>query len=208
MFDIFEELAAIRRQVGRDDTADTVTVTVRRTYRADADDVWEALTTPERLGRWFSPVTGDLKPRGTFHIEGNASGEIMVCDRPAVLQGTFGGPESIVEVRLHEQGAETTVELTHTVPLAMAGSGAGALFVGPGWDGMLLGLSGFLRGDAVGDPVVWANTPEVIEFNKGAISSWTEVVEGSGTATADDIAGAREAAVAQYTTMPSDEAVG
>jgi hypothetical protein len=36
----------------------------------------------------------------------------------------------------------------------------------------------------------------------GSIDGWTEAVDSSGAASADGIAGAREAAVAQYTTVP------
>ena len=203
MFDMVEELAAIHRNVERDDSGETVTVTLTRTYAADAEDVWDALTSPERLPRWFFPVSGELKVGGSFQLEGNAGGEIRRCDTPTWLQVTFGGPDSILDVRLAETGDTTTLELTHTVPLAMAGSGAGALFVGPGWDGALLGLGIHLRGVAVGDPLEAANSPQVIEFNRGSISKWTETIESSGTASADEIAGAREAAVAQYTTLPS-----
>ena len=203
MFDLLEELAAIHRNVARDDAGDTVAVTLTRAYDAHAEDVWDALTNPERLPRWFYPVSGDLTVGGAFQFEGNAGGEIRRCDRPTQLQVTFGGPDSVVDLRLSTDGDTTTVKLTHTVPLAMAGSGAGALFVGPGWDGALLGLGIHLRGEAVGDPLEAANSPEVIEFNRGSISRWTEAVESSGTASAEEVAGAREAAVAQYTTVPS-----
>lgn len=203
MFDMVEELAAIHRSVVRDDTGDTVSVKLTRTYDADAEDVWDALTNPERLPRWFYPISGELEVGGTFQFEGNAGGEILSCDRPTMLRVTFGGPDSIVDLRLVEAGDQTTVEFAHTVPLAMAGSGAGALFVGPGWDGALLGLGIHLRGQSEGDPLEAANSPEVIEFNRGSIASWTETIESSGTATAEEIAGAREVAVAQYTMLPS-----
>jgi uncharacterized protein YndB with AHSA1/START domain len=203
MFDMVEELAAIHRGVVRDGTGDTVSVALTRTYDADADDVWDALTNPERLPRWFYPVTGELKVGGDFQFQGNAGGEILRCDRPSWLQVSFGGPDSIVDVRLVAIDDRTTVELVHTVPLAMAGSGAGALFVGPGWDGALLGLGIHLRGETVGNPLEAANSPEVIEFNRGSISRWTEAIESSGTASAEEIAGARDVAVAQYTTLPS-----
>jgi uncharacterized protein YndB with AHSA1/START domain len=203
MFDMLEELAAIHRGVSRDDTGGTVSITLSRTYGADAEDVWDALTNPGRLPRWFYPVSGDLRVGGTFQFEGNAGGDIRRCDRPSALQVTFGGPESVVDLRLTASGDTTTLELTHTVPLAMAGSGAGALFVGPGWDGALLGLGIHLRGGVTGDPLEAANSPEVIEFNRGSITRWTDTVEGSGTADAEAIAGAREIAVAQYTTVPS-----
>jgi len=199
---MFEELAAIHRDVVRDDGGETVSLKLARTYEAHAEDVWDALTNPERLPRWFYPISGDLRLGGSFQFEGNAGGEIRQCDRPNRLQVTFGGPDSVVEVGLSESGATTTVELTHTVPLAMAGSGAGALFVGPGWDGALLGLGIHLRGEAVGDPLEAANSPEVVEFNRGSIARWVWVIESSGTATAEEITGAREAAVAQYTVVP------
>jgi hypothetical protein len=203
MFDIVEELAAIHRSVARDGKGDTVSVSITRAYDADAEDVWDALTSPERLPRWFFPVSGDLEVGGRYQLEGNADGEIRRCDRPTRLQVTFGGPESILDLRLAVVGEQTTLELTHTVPLAMAGSGAGALFVGPGWDGALLGLGLHLRGRSVGDPLELANSPEVIKFNRGSIERWTDAVESSDTASAEEIAGAREAAVAQYTTVPA-----
>ena len=203
MFDLIEELAAIHRLVEVDGTSETVSVSLSRTYQADAEDVWDALTNPERLPRWFYPISGDLTVGGSFQLEGNAGGDVRRCDKPTWLQVTFGGPDSVVDVRLAEVDHSTTVELTHSVPLAMAGSAAGALFVGPGWDGALLGLGIHLSGQAVGDPLEAANSPEVIEFNRGSIDRWTEAAQTSGAATAEEIAGAREVAVAQYTTLPS-----
>ena len=98
--------------------------------------------------------------------------------RPAdVAPGDVRRPGQRPRRALAETGDKTTVELTHTVPLAMAGSGAGALFVGPGWDGALLGLGIHLRGLSVGDPLEAANSPEVIEFNSGSISRWTEAID-------------------------------
>lgn len=203
MFDLLEELTAIHRSVARDERAETVSVTVSRTYDADRDDVWDALTNPERIPRWFYPINGELEPGGSFQLVGHAGGEIRRCDRPTALQVTFGGPDSVLDVRLTEEPGGTTLELVHTVPIAMAGSGAGALFVGPGWDGALLGLGLHLRDQLVGDPLEVADSPEVIEFNRGSIDRWTEAIESSSTASAEEIAGAREAAVAQYTVVPS-----
>jgi len=202
MFDLLEELAAIHRSVATDTAAETVSVVLSRTYRAHADDVWDALTNPERIPRWFYPISGDLRVGGSFQLEGNAGGEILRCDPPTALEVTFGGPQSVVRVLLAESDGATTLELTHSVPLAMAGSGAGALFVGPGWDGALLGLDMHVRGAAIGDPLAMANSPEVVEFNKGSIEQWTKAIESSGTATSEEIAGGRQAALAQYTVQP------
>jgi uncharacterized protein YndB with AHSA1/START domain len=202
MFDKGQELAAIERAVALDD--ESVSVLLERRYDADAADVWAALTNPERLPQWFYPISGDLKVGGTFQLEGNAGGEIRRCDAPNRLQITFGMPDGVIDLRLSESGGKTTLELSHTVPIALAGSGAGALFVGPGWDGALLGLGIYLRGESNGrDPLEAANSPEVIEFNRGSIDAWTEAIEASGTATTEEIAGGRAAAIAQFTVLPS-----
>lgn len=68
MFDMVQELAAIHRV--RDGGGDTVSVTLTRTYDAESEDVWDALTNPERLPCWFYPVSGDLKVGGSFQFEG------------------------------------------------------------------------------------------------------------------------------------------
>ncbi|MFI9009276.1 SRPBCC domain-containing protein [Actinosynnema sp. NPDC053489] len=196
MIDIAEQLKAIHRRV--EDGDDTVAVLLRRTYDADAADVWDAVTDPDRLRRWFLPVTGDLREGGNFQLEGNAGGDILTCEPPKLLRVTFGGETSVVELRLTEDGERTAVELEHTVPKEMARSGAGALYVGPGWDGALLGLALHLAGEDVGDPVAAAGTREVQEFNLGSIDAWAAAVLASGSATAADLEAAVTTAKAQY----------
>ena len=195
MIDIASQLNAIHRQVERQPAADgageLVSVLLRRGYDAPIQEVWDAVTRPDRIRRWFMPVSGELRVGGSFQLEGNAGGEILTCEPPRLLRATFGGPSSIVELRLTSQGeSDTVLELEHTVPIEMAQSGAGALYVGPGWDGALMGLGLFLRGQAVGDPVAAAGSPQVQEFSKESVSAWAAVVEGSGTATADQLAAA------------------
>jgi uncharacterized protein YndB with AHSA1/START domain len=203
MIDIASQINAIDRTVERlpaaGGTGERVRVLMRRDYDAPVGDVWDAVTQPDRIKRWLMPISGDLRVGGSFQLEGNAGGEILGCEPPRLLRVTFGGPASIVEVRLIAQGDDgTLLELEHTVPIEMAHSGAGALYVGPGWDGALLGLGLYLRGEAVGDPVAAAGSPEALEFSKGSVSAWAAVVEGSGTATADELAAATEASLAQF----------
>jgi uncharacterized protein YndB with AHSA1/START domain len=195
--DLMVELERMQRSVGAD--GDAHVVELRRTYPAPVEDVWDAVTNAERIPRWFLPVSGDLRPGGRFQLEGNAGGEILTCEPPSLLRVTFGGPASIVELRLTPQGdGETVLELEHTVPIEMAQSGAGALYVGPGWDGALMGLGLFLRGDAVGDPVAAANSTEAREFSRQSVSAWAAVVEHSGTATPEQLAAATEVSLAQF----------
>lgn len=202
MIDIVNELNAIHRDVARRpaaDGAESVSVRLRRSYPAEIEDVWDAVTDPDRLKRWFLPISGELRVGGTFQLEGNAGGEILHCEPPRLLKVTFGGPASVVELRLSPGGDdETLLELEHTVPLEMAGSGAGALYVGPGWDGGLLALGLFLRGVVTDDPVAAANSPEALEFSRQSVHAWTMTVEKSGTATADEIAAGAEVAMAQF----------
>ena len=156
------------------------------------------MTDPARIARWLMPISGDLRVGGNFQLEGNAGGNILECDRPNRLRVTFSSETSFLEIRLSPAGdGETTLELEHTVPIEMAQSGAGALWVGPGWDGAMLGLELHLDGGFTGDPVAAANTPEVLAFNKRAVQSGPRV-EASGTATPEELAEAVQMSMSQF----------
>lgn len=201
MIDIRHQLEAIEREVGRQPgtAGEDIGVLLRRSYDAEVEDVWNALTDPDRMKRWFLPVSGELREGGSFQLEGNASGDILTCDPPKLLRVTFGAPNSIVEVRLSPTGdSQTTLELEHTVPIEMAQSGAGALYIGPGWDGALMGLDLYLRGEVAEDPVAAANSPEALEFSEKSVHVWVDVVHQSGTATEDEIVVATQASLAQF----------
>ena len=200
IIDIANQIGATSRQVAQQHTerGETVVVTLERRYAAEVADVWQAITDPDRVRRWFLPLTGDLREGGTFQLENHAGGDIMTCEPPRHLVVTFGGESSIVDVVLAGEGDQTLLKLTHSVPIEMAGSGAGALYVGPGWDGALLGIAQYLAGEVVSDPVAAANTPEVQDFNVSSIKEWIAAVEASGTADADTISAAQQAALAQY----------
>ena len=200
IIDIAKQIGAISREVSRQHTesGETVAVTLQRRYPADQADVWQAITDPDRVRRWFLPLTGDLREGGSFQLEGHAGGDILTCEPPRHLMVTFGGETSIVDVLLSGDGQQTLLKLTHSVPIELAGSGAGALYVGPGWDGALLGIALYLAGEAVGDPVAAANSPEVQDFNVSSIKEWVAAIEASGTADADAIAAAQQASLAQF----------
>jgi uncharacterized protein YndB with AHSA1/START domain len=198
--DLAEQIGATSRQVEQHDSeaGEVVTVTLERRYPVEVADVWQAITKPERVRRWFLPLTGDLRPGGNFQLEGNAGGDIMTCEPPRHLLVTFGGESSIVDVLLSGDGEQTLLRLTHSVPLELAGSTAGALYVGPGWDGALLGIALYLAGEVSGDPVAAANSPEVQDFNVKSIQEWIAAVEASGMADADAIVAAQQASLAQF----------
>ena len=200
IIDIAKQIGAISREVSRQHTesGETVAVTLQRRYPADQADVWQAITDPDRVRRWFLPLTGDLREGGSFQLEGHAGGDIVMCEPPRHLMVTFGGETSIVDVILSGDGQQTLLKLTHSVPIELAGSGAGALYVGPGWDGALLGIARYLAGEVIDDPVAAANSPEMQDFNLSSIKDWVATIEVSGTADADAIAAAQQASLAQF----------
>jgi uncharacterized protein YndB with AHSA1/START domain len=191
MIDIIREIEAVQREVGsgRIAAGEGRTIRLRRTFDAPIDDVWDALTNPDRIGRWFLPISGDYRVGGRYQFEGNAGGEIVACDRPNRLRATWvyvdtGSPADVseLEVRLTPAGDQATVfELEHTavVPDEMWDQfGPGA--VGVGWDGGLLGLALHLRGEPVGDSTAWQGSPEAREFFMQCSRAWGGALAATG----------------------------
>jgi uncharacterized protein YndB with AHSA1/START domain len=193
VIDIVREIEAVQREVGEGRVPAGVgrAIRLRREYDAPIEDVWDALTNPERIGRWFLPISGDYRLGGRYQFEGNAGGEIVACERPNRLKVTWVyGPEgdagdanaSEVELRLSAVSAETTqFELEHIaiVPEEMWSQfGPGA--VGVGWDGGLLGLSLHLRGGSLDDPIAWQLSAEGREFSTRSSEAWGEANRAAG----------------------------
>jgi uncharacterized protein YndB with AHSA1/START domain len=190
MIDIDREIEAVQREVGEGSVPAGVghSVLLRREYDARIDDVWDALTNPERIGRWFLPISGDYRLGGRYQFEGNAGGEIVECDRPHRLKVTWvygegASDASEVELRLSTvDGGATQFELEHTavVPDEMWSEfGPGA--VGVGWEGGLLGLALHLRGGlGVGDPIAWQMSEEGREFARRGSEAWGVANQAAG----------------------------
>src|SRR4026208_957817 len=43
-------------------------VRIEDRYDTDIDDLWAAITDPDRLARWHGQVEGDLRPGGEFRV--------------------------------------------------------------------------------------------------------------------------------------------
>ena len=199
MIDILEHINAVQREVSR--TGETVTVRMRRSYQAEPEELWDALTDPERMRRWFWPVTGDFKVGGTFQLQDNAGGEVLECEPPKRFKVTFGGPTSVLELRLLPgSGASTELELEHSMGEPPAPGGSGALWVGPGWDGGFLALALYVSGDLPEgtNPVEMANSPAVVRFNEQSVRAWIEAVRSSGTTSEEDLAEGAKISMAQF----------
>src|SRR6476619_5342789 len=99
-----DNIAAVRRVLGTVDRdgQELRRLTLTRSYPTTSDDLWEALTDPDRIPRWFLPISGDLRPGGRYQLEGNAGGTVERCDPPESFAATweFGDQLSWIEVRL------------------------------------------------------------------------------------------------------------
>jgi uncharacterized protein YndB with AHSA1/START domain len=212
MIDIVREIQASKREVreARMASGEAHVVRFERLYPAAVDDVWDAVTNPDRISRWFLPISGDLRLGGTYQLEGNAGGTILACDRPNRLRVTwvFGPPTddpSILELRLTPVDGETTrFELEHTAVVPeefWTAYGPGA--VGVGWDGAALGLGLHLMGGSVDDPAAWAASAEGREFYRQSSEAWGAAHLASG-ADADAVASAVAGTYAFYAPEPAD----
>lgn len=123
---------------------------MRRSFEAPVAKVWHSLSTPERIRHWFLPVSGDFRTGGSYQLEGNAGGDILRCERPRLLQVTFGDPDSVVTITLAARGdGGTDFELEHAAVTAMAEADylADLGNFAPGWEAPLVMLEKELQGE-------------------------------------------------------------
>ncbi len=185
-------------------------LTAERTYPALPEEVWDAITDPERIPRWIGgAVTGDLRLGGRYQIEGNAGGEILECEPPKRLALTWEYDGTTwVDATLVSVGDGTLLHLEHTAPVppemwAQFGPGA----VGIGWESMLMGLAEHLAApDADMDALrTWLEGPEgrpyLVEFMTGSSDHWVEASIAFGT-DPDEARAAGERCAAAYTAEP------
>lgn len=103
-------------------------------YDTDIDDLWSALTDPQRLGRWIADVDGDLCLGGEFRASFTSGwegpGRVDVCDAPRRLIVTMSpgqGDETVIEAELVADGDQTCLVIEERgLPLdELAAHGAG-----------------------------------------------------------------------------------
>ena len=130
------------------------TIRFERRLEFAPDEVWAALTEPERLREWLADATVVPGPEGEISIDfgegGHESGQITAWDPPRVLayEWNFVGEEpSHVRWELTEAdgGRSTHLALEHTRLESSPASGHGAGY-GAGWHAHLDQLEGHLSG--------------------------------------------------------------
>lgn len=128
-------------------------VVLRRRLDAPIQDVWAAVTTPDRIDRFFLPVSGDFREGGHYAFAGQASGTILACDAPNLLRLEWMPPDRAeadqVEVRLAADGDDATwLELEHASIADVFHTDLSGDTFSPaiGWEGPLHFLGEYLRG--------------------------------------------------------------
>ena len=179
--DFGKAIGADTREVGKGEREGhpTHVVRVKRTYSTTQADLWSAVTEKQRLKRWFGEVSGEFRLGGRFSIEGNADGEIKVCEPPSTLCLTweFAGNTSWVTVTMENAEEGTLLTLEHELPTDRESDahwdeyGPGA--TGVGWELAMLGMDGYLHSDGrsvIEAGQVWAEG----EAGKDRLRSWAK----------------------------------
>lgn len=159
------DLGVLRRLSGGAVTSRTTpgstgfAVRFERGYPTSADDLWDAVTTPERVGRWLGALTGDRREGGDYHLDlsepGDDSGDsltwgrVVTCEpgrRLVVTWETSGLATSEVEVTTTAVGQdEALLVLEHRSLPEPNARGYGA-----GWHAFLDRLEDDLAGREAG----------------------------------------------------------
>ncbi|WP_020576376.1 SRPBCC family protein [Actinopolymorpha alba] len=204
MSDILDQINAVARTVDtkRIPAGEGRTIVLSRTYDAKISDVWDALTTTDRISRWLLPVEGDLRLGGTYQLKDNARGEILVCEPPHLLKATWIYGENVtdkdvseVEVRLTAIDGSTELVLEHAAVIPddmweQYGPGAG----GVGWDLALVAL-GWHLGGLEFDVETWESSADAKRAATRSSQAWGEVSIAAGEpadAVAKQVAGTTE----------------
>ncbi len=74
-------------------------VQIEDRYDTDIDDLWSAITDPDRLARWHGQVEGDLRPGGEFRVyleadDIESTGRVDACEPSTAIGDTRETDES------------------------------------------------------------------------------------------------------------------
>jgi uncharacterized protein YndB with AHSA1/START domain len=103
-------------------------------YDTGIDDLWSALTEPQRLARWIADVEGDLRVGGEFQANFTSgwegSGRVDLCEPPRRLRVTMSPgqkDQTVIEAELVAEGDQTSLAVEERgLPLdELAAHGAG-----------------------------------------------------------------------------------
>ncbi|GGI26822.1 SRPBCC family protein [Bradyrhizobium guangdongense] len=160
-------------------------VILTRLYDTDVDDLWDAVTSKQRIPRWFLPVEGDLQLGGRYQLKGNAGGTVTACTPPTHFAATweFGGAVSWIEVTLAAERNQARLTLEHTAVIEDHWKQFGPGAVGIGWDLAITGLERYLATGASVDHEIaeaWMVSAEGKDFMTRCGECWCAAHVASG----------------------------
>jgi uncharacterized protein YndB with AHSA1/START domain len=139
-------------------------VRIEDRYDTDIDDLWSAITDPDRLARWHGQVEGDLRPGGEFRLyiqadDIESTGRVEACEPPRRLVVTTretdesyqrgqGVPpfDAVKEITLTADGDQTILVIeVQGMPLDKIA------FYGAGWQIHAENLAAYIAGREPGD---------------------------------------------------------
>lgn len=158
-------------------------VRVEDRYDTDIDDLWSAVTDPDRLARWYGKVEGDLRLGGSFTVyleSADLEGicRVDVCEPPQRLRYTSretdesaargNGPapfEQTVEATLTPDGAQTVLTIeVRGLPVDKVE------YFGAGWQLHAEHLAAYLTGREADDSS-WADLVTAYQEQAAALRS-------------------------------------
>lgn len=201
-----EQIKAVTRGVeaGTREGRKVYVQSISQRYPTTAEDLWEACTSPQRLERWFAPVSGDLRLGGTYQVQGNAGGTIETCEVPRSFSATweFDGQISWIAVAVEPEGEGARLTLEHIAyadDMAEFWQQFGPGAAGVGWDLAFLGLAWHVGSgkDKPEEADGWEGTDEGRSFITDSSAAWAEANVAFGAPRAD-AEGARDRTTAFY----------
>lgn len=165
-------LGAVLRQT-RSLQNDSRLVSVSRLYDTTPEDLWDALTNPERLRRWFQNVTGEQKE---FALEDGTKLSVTGCEPNRRATMKWGAAQ--LEFSLHREHSHTRLTVEQAVPV----SDAEWKRLGPGQFGLeleeaMLRLSIHLDSGTAVTKLAWSGwrvSANGHQFIQGATDAWAE----------------------------------
>ena len=118
-------------------------------YDTGIDDLWSAITTPERLSRFMAPYRGEFRLGGRWEAIGSdgtvyCGGEVTSCEPPRGFTTTWqvvDAPATELIVALESEGERTRLRLRH--------QGVTDVGYGAGWHAYLEALARHLAEPAL-----------------------------------------------------------
>lgn len=177
----------LARDCGRGEKAGgpvrSVTLTLV-TPRHLPSEVWDVIARPERLARWYGPVSGELRVGGRFRVEGEAAGTILACEPGRRLEFAWeaAGESGWVDIALsHYGGGGARLILTHSVRETDRWRTFGPAGIGVGWDLASHALVGHLSRPGVDiDLRTVAALPESRRLLASCAESWGRLAIAAG----------------------------